>query len=61
MNIDVIEMVNLLSEKFLFSHTCKIPVKLLNPTVFERTERQNIQIKVHQGMLKYGSTINLKV
>ena len=60
MNIDVTEMVNSSNENF-YLPTYKIPVKLLNPTVFERTERQNIQIKVHQGMLKYGSTINLKV
>ena len=53
-------MANSLNENFFFP-TYKIPVKLLNPTVFERTERHNIQIKVHQGMLKFGSTINLKV
>ena len=60
MNIDVTEMVNSSNENF-YLPTYKIPVKVLNPTVFERTDRNNIKIKVHKGMLKYCFTINLQV
>ena len=35
----------------------KSPGKFLNSTIFKRTDRNNIQIKVYQGMLKYCLTI----
>ena len=53
-------MVNSSNENFSLP-TYKIPGKFLNPTVFNPTDKNNIKIKVHQGMLEYCFTINLQV